>query len=196
MTEQEINNASLSEETPESVEARKKLLIFWARMIGWLATGVGVPITTFAIKFGLFDTYGYTVTTDELGNITDSHVAINGWGIISCILIGVAALNIISEIIDAYSNTYSLTKQCLMGLKNRIIPLAIAIGVCYYLKWVMEQVIFCLIIIGTSQIAAIPLNPMPQWKYEKKGREDYSDLLTGLRTLLKDYSNKRKKGDN
>lgn len=179
-----------SEETPESVSARKELLIFWARMIGWLAAGVGAPISVFAIKFGLFTEYGYAVTTDELGNVVDSHVALNGWGIVSAFLIGFTAISIVSEIIDAYSNKYSFTKQCLVGLKNRIIPLAIALVICFFLKGVIEQIIFCIEIIGLSQIAAIPLNPMPKWKAKVKGEEDYSDVITGLRKLLK-----TKKGD-
>lgn len=190
MENEELNEQANSEETKESVEARKRLLVFWARMIGWLATGVGAPIATFAIKFGLFDKYGYTVTTDELGNVTGSHIAINGWGIISVILIGAVVLGIINEIIDAYSKKYSFTKQCLVGLKNRIIPMAVAIGVCYYLKGVMEQVIFCLVVIGICQIAAIPLNPMPEWKSRVKGEEDYSDIITGFRTFLKSRNKK------
>ena len=192
MEDEELNEQANSEETKESVEARKRLLVFWARMIGWLAAGVGAPITTFALKFGLFTKYGYEVTTDELGNVTGSHIAINGWGIVSIVLIGAAVLSIISEIIDAYSHKYSLTKQCLVGLKNRIIPIAIAIGVCFYLKGVIEQIIFCLTVIGISQLAAIPLNPMPEWKSRVKGEEDYSDIITGLRTFLK---SRNKKGD-
>ena len=192
MEDKELNDQANSEETKESVEARKRLLVFWARMIGWLITGVGAPITTFAIKFGLFDKYGYEVTTDELGNVIGSHIAINGWGIISVILIGATVLSIINEIIDAYSNKYSFTKQCLIGLKNRIVPIAIAIGVCFYLKGTVEQIIFCLTVIGISQIAAIPLNPMPEWKARVKGEEDYSDVITGLRKFLK---SRNKKGD-
>jgi len=189
----ELEKEANSDETEESVSARKRLLIFWARMIGWLAAGVGAPITTFAIKFGLFTEYGYTVTTDELGNVTGSHIAINGWGIVSIILIGAAALSIINEIVDAYSKKYSFTKQCLVGLRNRIIPIAIAIGVCFYLKGVIEQIIFCLTVIGISQIAAIPLNPMPEWKSRVKGEEDYSDIITGLRAFLKAHSKKGEK---
>lgn len=193
MEDEELNEQANSEETKESIESRKRLLVFWARMIGWLATGVGAPITTFALKFGLFNKYGYEVTTDELGNVTGSHIAINGWGIVSIILIGATVLSIISEIIDAYSHKYSFTKQCLVGLKNRIIPIAIAIGVCFYLKGVIEQVIFCLTVIGISQIAAIPLNPMPEWKSRVKGEEDYSDIITGLRTFLKSRNKKGEK---
>lgn len=180
-----------SEESEETVSARKDLLIFWARMIGWLATGVGIPITTFSIKFGLFNSYGYQVTTDELGNITGSHIALNGWGIVSVILLAFTAVTIINEIIDAYSSKYSFKKQILIGIKNKIVPLAIAIGICFWLKGVIEQIIFCLIVIGIGQIAAIPLNPLPKWKAKVKGEEDYSDLITGLRTFLKN----KKKGD-
>lgn len=184
----------LTEESEQSVSARKELLVFWARMLGWLATGVGAPITTFAIKFGLFDKYGYTVTTDELGNVVSSHIALNGWGIVSIILIAFAGISILNSIIDAYAAKYSFTKQCLIGIKNKIVPLAVAIGICYYLKGVIEQVIFCLTVIGISQLAAIPLNPMPKWKAKVKGEEDYSDIITGLKGFLKTYKEK-KKGD-
>lgn len=187
----DIEKEATSEETEESVEARKRLLVFWARMFGWLATGVGAPITTFAIKFGLFNKYGYEVTTDELGNVTGSHIALNGWGIISIVLIGFAAISIVSEVIDAYSHKYSFTKQCLVGVKNRIIPLIILIGICFYLKGVLEQVIFCLVVIGIAQLAAIPLNPMPEWKARVKGEEDYSDIITGLKHFLKKYNKKK-----
>lgn len=193
MVNDEINicDDDYSNETNESVSARKELLIFWARMIGWLAAGVAAPITTFSLKFGLFNEYGYQVTTDELGNITGSHIALNGWGIVSVALLGFTIINILHEIIDAFSNKYSFTKQCLVGLKNRIIPIAIAIVACYYLKGVIDQIIFCLTVIGISQIAAVPLNPLPKWKAKVKGEEDYSDIITGLRKIL----NRNKKGD-
>ena len=175
------------EETQESVSGRKSLLIFWARMIGWLATGVGAPITTFALKFGLFSSYGYEVTTDELGNVTGSHIAVNGWGIVSIVLIGFTIISIVNEIVDAYSHKYSFTKQCLVGIKNKIIPIAIAIAICYFLKGVLEQIIFCLTVIGLSQLAAVPLNPLPKWKSEVKGEEDYSDLISGLAGFFRKY---------
>lgn len=189
----DIEKESYSDETVESVSARKELLIFWLRMLGWFTTGVVAPITVFSIKFGLFTEYGYQITTDELGNVTGAHIALNGWGIISVLLLGFAALSIINEIIDAYSKKYSFTKQCLIGLRNRIIPLAIAIGVCFYLKNSIEQIIFCLTVIGICQIAAIPLNPLPQWKAKVKGNEDYSDLLSGLKQFLKSKKNKEDK---
>ena len=195
MADEDINieEEAHSDETPESVKARRDLLVFWLRMIGWVVAGVAAPITTFSIKFGLFTEYGYqAVTTDELGNVTGMHVALNGWGIISCALIGFTIISVLNEIIDAYSKKYSFTKQILIGLRNRIIPIAIAIAAFYFLKGCMEQIIFCLTVIGIGQLVAIPINPLPKWKAEKKGEEDYSDILTGLRKFLK---RENKKGD-
>lgn len=187
-----INEEAHSDETPESVAARKRLLVFWLRMVGWLATGVAAPITVFSIKFGLFNKYGYQVTTDELGNVTGMHVAVNGWGIVSCCLIGFTIISILNEIIDAYSKKYSLTKQILVGIKNRIIPLAIIFVICWFLKGCVEQIMFCVITIGIAQLAAIPLNPLPEWKARVRGEEDYSDIITGLAKIIRERSKNRK----
>ena len=79
-------------------DKRKHLIIFWSRMVGWLLTGTAAPIGVFAWKFGLFDVTSYTTTTDELGNVTSVSVALNGWGILSCFLIGWTMINIIKTI--------------------------------------------------------------------------------------------------
>lgn len=185
MSDEELELEPTSEELKQANEAKKELIIFWLRMVGWLLTGVGAPITTFAIKFGLFNTYGYQVVVDELGNVVGTQIALNGWGIVSVALIGFAAISIMKEIIDAYSNSYSFVKQCLVGLKNRIIPIGIAIFICWYVKGVIEQILFCLTVIGLSQLAAIPLNPLPKWKAKVKKQEDYSDAITGFVSFLK-----------
>lgn len=194
MAEEVIEQNEL-EETEESVQARKELLIFWLRMFGWLAASVVAPITVFSIKFGLFTDYGYQVTTDELGNVTGMRVALNGWGIVSILLIFLAAYSILNEVIDAYSKQYSFTKQILVGIKTKLIPIFAVVGICYFLRGVMDQVIFCLLIIGICQIAAVPLNPLPKWKAEKKGEEDYSDLLTLLPQYLRRKLKKDKEED-
>lgn len=185
MTELTQTTTELTPEEQEESKARKELLIFWVRMISWIAVTLGAPIATFSIKFGLFTKYGYEVVTDELGNVVGAHIALNGWGILSIILIGSFIIGVINEVIDAYSKKYSLAKQILLGIKNRIIPIAIGLGVCYYLRGVIDQLIFCLIILGVTQIAGIILNPLPKWKAKVKGEEDYSDLITGLRQFLK-----------
>jgi hypothetical protein len=175
-------------ETEKLNEGRQSLLVFWLRMAGYVLAGVGAPITTFAVKFGLFNTYGYETVTDELGNVVGTRVALNGWGIVSVVLAGVFFINVMKQIVASYSG-YSMTKQVLMGVYQKILPLAIAIGICYFLKGVLDQILFCLITIGISQIVAIPLNPLPKWSADR-GEESYEDLISRGISLFK-----RRKGE-
>lgn len=161
--------------TQKTNEGKAGILVFWLRMIGYIGAGVAAPITTFSIKFGLFNTYGYEKVVDEMGNVTGVHVALNGWGIVSVFIAGLFFINLIKEIIEAYSG-YSFAKQCLVGIYKKILPLAIAIGVCYFLRGVIDQIIFCLTTLGICQIVAIPLDPLPKWSADH-GKESYEDLI-------------------
>jgi hypothetical protein len=165
----------------------KSRLIFWGRMTGWLGTGVVAPITTFAVKFGLF-TKSEPVT-DALGNVIQQKgIALNGWGIVCCLLIGSYIMQILKEVVDS-NKGYSLTKQCYDGLM-KLIPLIMAYGICYFLNGVLAQIMYCLAILIVCRAAAVPLNPLPKWRYDKTGEEDYSDLLGGLTEIVKQFKHK------
>ena len=165
----------------------KSRLIFWGRMAGWLGVGVATPITTFAIKFGLFSSNEPVV--DALGNVVEQGgIALNGWGIVCCLLIGNYLTQILKEIAKA-NEGYSMTKQCYDGV-IKLMPLIMAYGICYYLNGVLSQIMFCLAILIACRAAAIPLNPLPKWRYEKTGTEDYSDLLSGLTEIVKHFKKK------
>ena len=183
-------NESLQDDTTIK-SARKSLLIFWLRMLGWIGSGVVAPITTFAIKFGLFTETSYNVTTDELGNVTATSVAINGWGILSVLIIVLTVKQILDYWIEAQGTGYAYSKQVLTGFKRKIIPLAILIGLTYWLNGVMQQLQFCLIVLAISQTASIAVDPFPAWVAKKKGVEDYNDVLT---TSIKSLLNKVNKG--
>lgn len=155
--------------------------VFWARMLGWFGTGCVLPIAVFASKFGLFKT---TPTTDSLGNVvSDVNVSLNGWGIVACVLLGSYLTNVLKEVADANTG-YSLTKQCFTGI-SKTMPLIIAYLVCYFLNGVLAQVMYCLAWLIVSRIIATPLNPLPKWKYEKQGVEDYDDALKYLTFIVK-----------
>lgn len=154
--------------------------VFWARMAGWFGVGCVTPVAVFASKFGLFQA---APATDALGNpVSSVNVSLNGWGIISCIIIGSYLVNVVQEIADAHTG-YSLTKQCYTGIVKTL-PLIIAYAVCYFLSGVISQVMYCLAWLIVCRIASTPLNPLPKWKYEKKGVEDYSDALKYLTTIV------------
>jgi hypothetical protein len=166
--------------------------MFWTRFTGWLGTGCITPVAIFAKKFGLFTRTGYEITADELGNVTAvSPIALNGWGIVSCFIVCWTLIQILKEVKQAYSG-YSLTKQCIDGFISSVMPLIIMFSICYFLNGVLDSIMYCLGVIIVSRTVSVPLNPLPKWKYEHKGVEDYSDPLTHLINALK---NVKKDGD-
>lgn len=168
----------------------KSRMVFWTRMLGWLTSGCIVPISIFAIKFGLFKTSGYEVTVDELGNITSvSPTALNGWGIVSCLLVLWTIVQILKEVRDTYTG-YSLKKQCVDGIL-KLMPLITMFAICFFLRGALDEIMYCLTVIIVSRVCSIPLNPLPKWKYETKGVENYED---GLTTIVKYIKNKTKGG--
>ena len=167
----------------------KNRIIFWVRLFSWLGIGCAAPIAVFATKFGLFDTND--VIYDELGNaIVVPDVSLNGWGIISCILVGTFISSIFKELADSCTG-YSLLKQCYVGF-CKTIPLIIAYAVTYFLRNALDQVMFCLIIIIICKLVSTPLNPLPKWKYEKLGKENYSTVTEILTDFVKTHV---KRGD-
>lgn len=156
-------------------------------MLGWLIFSL-LPIGVFAYKFGLFKPDA--TETDSLGNVVSTpSVALNGWGIIACIIVGITAIQILKEVIAAYPN-YSFAKQCFTGFTRTILPLLICFGVCVFLQGCIQHVTFCLGTFLACQCIAIPLNPLPKWRYEKAGKEDYSNALSFLTDFVKSMSGK------
>ena len=169
----------------------KNKLIFWSRLLGWIAVSCGIPITVFAVKFGLFKSSGYTVVVDELGNtVSDAPIALNGWGIISCVVIAWTAVQILKEVRDAYTG-YSFKKQCIDGILKTM-PLIVTLLIFLFLRNSFDSAVYCLAVITVARIVAVPLNPLPKWKYETKGVEDYQD---GLSIIVKYIKSKMKDGD-
>ena len=161
----------------------KDLFIFWLRLISWIIASAGLPIGVFAWKFGLFEQKSYEPIYDEAGNLVTTSLAINGWGIVSCLIIGWTLIQLVKE---AYKSCqgYSFYKQVLYGLSHRILPLAIIFLICYWLDGVLYNILYCLGTLLVSQVLATPLNPIPKWRKDTKDIEDYSDLYYNITKLL------------
>lgn len=161
----------------------KALVIFWVRMVSWIATSCVIPIVTFSVKFGLFNKT--TVKTDSLGNVIETQsTSLNGWGIVACAVIGFTVSTILKEVIAAYPQ-YSLAKQWLTGFRKIVLPLLIGFFVCLFINNVVQHIMFCLGTLAVCQFIAIPLNPLPKWRYEKSGVEEYSTALSCLTKIVK-----------
>lgn len=166
------------------------LVIFWARMVGWIIASCVIPIITFSVKFGLFTKN--VEQTDSLGNVVESSsVSLNGWGIISCLVIGFTISKVIKEVIAAYPK-YCLAKQCLSGFVKTVLPLAIGFFMCVFLDGVIHHVMFCLGVLAVCQAIAIPLNPLPKWRYEKTGVEEYNTIVSYVTNVLQNRTPDKK----
>lgn len=187
MTNEQTTQTSQQASQQPTTNKSHKRLIFWARMGGWFGLNVGVPVGVFASKFGLFNIE--RTAYDSLGNpIIKESVSLNGWGIVSCLIVGWTLVQILKEVAAAYTG-YSLVKQTVQGVTHQIVPLAVAYGVCYFLNSVLTQVMFCLAVLIVCKLGAIPLNPLPKWRYEKNGVEDYRDALSQISQFLKRKEN-------
>lgn len=163
------------------MDDKRSKIIFWARLIVWLLIGCVTPVVVFAVKFGLFTE---TETVDAMGNLLeDTNVSLNGWGIIACILIGKYLIDIVKEVADAHAG-YSFVKQCWQGVLHTL-PIAIAYAACYFLAGAISQIMFCLAVLIICKLVSYPINPLPKWKYDKKGIEDYSELTDALTKIVK-----------
>lgn len=157
-------------------------VVFWIRMVLWILVGCITPIVVFAVKFGLFTVAEPSV--DSLGNvIATPNISLNGWGIVACILVGSYVTNIVKEVSNA-STGYSFMKQVWKGILSTV-PLIVLFAICYFLSGVIQQVMFCLITVIICKLISVPINPLPKWRWEKKGVEDYSQLSEVLMKLLK-----------
>lgn len=160
-------------------------LVFWIRLISWILIGCVVPIIVFAVKFGLFTVAAPAV--DSLGNYIDRpDVSLNGWGIVACVLIGSYLTNIVKEIADA-STGYSFVKQIWKGLSDTV-PLMVLFAVCYFLSGVIQQIMFCLATVIICKLVSTPLNPLPKWKWDKRGVEEYESLSTSFTKFVQTFT--------
>ena len=162
----------------------KSLILFWTRLIVWIGVSCIVPIVVFSIKFGLFKETHYEPIYDELGNVINSSPpALNGWGIVSCLIVGFTIFSILKEVSKSYVG-YSFTKQIVKGITNTI-PIVICFVICYFLDNALDNVRYCLAVLIITKLISIPFNPLPMWRYKKCGIENYDDFIKTLTERIK-----------
>lgn len=131
---------------------RKKFLL---RLIAYLIIGLVFPVVFLVYRFQLFS----KITT----------VSIGGWGFVLIIFI-------IGFIWKLFSNLrkgmkFSFYKQIINGLCSVTFPLLIAVLSVYWLSGLTTELIEFLIVLLVCESVAIPINPLPQWKFENNMEE-------------------------
>ena len=123
---------------------------FIIRLILYIFFGFAVPGAFLVWRFQLFKKV--------------SKLSIGGWGIIFILFAIIFFWKLISSLRKGMN--FGFAKQCLNGICGTLFPIMMLIVVCSLLDSWMEELIEFLSVTLICQIIAIPINPIPKWRYE------------------------------
>lgn len=143
----------------ETTTTEKKQLTpkqkFIVRLVAYVLFGLLCPCAFLIYRFNLFQ------STDK--------IAIGGWGIMVFIIVFLFAKSTIQWLYKGMK--FSIWKQVISGFVKVILPLLAVLIVVFCIKNSLDLFLQALGCIIVCECIAIPINPLPQWYYEKKGEE-------------------------
>lgn len=151
MAEDKKKQEKQDETTSYGTETKKLTprQIFWLRFAFWCLFACVLPFCFIVWRFDLFA----TTTKMNLG----------GWGIIAIGVVAIFAISLMRYV--AKGMKHSMTKQIINGVCKIIIPLVLCYIIVY---WLRDETKNCMQVLGCvtlCELVAIPINPMPEWKF-------------------------------
>lgn len=144
------------EKTEEELQKEKETRIFVVRIILWSLFSCVIPVLFIGFRYDLFR--------------KASSLQLSGWGIIAVIIVGVF-LYVLTKYIRAGFGQWSFVKQIIDGVIKVVLPLGIVLAICVSIRNNLDAFIQSLSCVLISETIAIPINPFPEWVWEKsKGR--------------------------
>ena len=139
---------------------------FIARAILWAIFSCGLPVAFIGWRYDLFRKAG--------------QLQLSGWGLIAVIIIFIFVLVLVKYIKSGFVE-WSMTKQVLTGIVKVLIPLGAILAVCVSIRSNIDYFIQALGCTLICETIALPINPFPEWVYNKsKGRfESMVDFMAG-----------------
>ena len=139
--------------------------MFIIRAIVWSIFSAILPVVFIGWRYSLFKKVG--------------SIQLSGWGLVAVVILFVF-LKVLIHYIKAGFVGYSMTKQVINGVLKVILPLAILLIICIAIRNNIDYFIQALEITIICEVVAIPINPFPEWIYEKsQGRiESMLDLFS------------------
>ncbi len=98
-----------------------------------------------------------------------SKLSIGGWGILLILFTIIFFWKLISSLRKGMK--FGIVKQCLDGICGTLFPLIIVIVVCSLLDSWMTELVEFLCVTFVCHIIAIPVNPIPKWRFENNIEE-------------------------
>ena len=134
--------------------AKKK--VFIARAIAWAAFACGLPVAFIGWRYDLFRKVGT--------------LQLSGWGLFALVIV-FFFLRAFIKYIKAGLGGWSMTKQIINGITSILLPLGALLAVCVGIRSNIDYFVQALCCTLMCEALAIPMNPFPEWVYEKsKGR--------------------------
>lgn len=138
--------------------------VFIARAIGWTLFSCVLPVLFIGWRYSLFKKVGA--------------LQLSGWGLIGILIIFIFLRTLVRYIRAGFVG-WSMVKQVLNGVIKILLPLGVVLIVAIAIRNNLDYFIQALSIVLILEAIAIPLNPFPQWVWEKsQGRfESLIDLI-------------------
>jgi hypothetical protein len=135
---------------------KKDKKIFALRVFLWSLFSCIIPVCFIGWRYSLFSKVG--------------KIQLSGWGLIAIIIVFVFVY-VLTKYIRAGFVEWSMLKQVIDGVIKIVIPLGALLAICLGLRNSLDCFIQSLSCVILSEVVAIPLNPFPEWVWNKsKGR--------------------------
>ena len=133
-------------------EEKRKRKIFWVRAILWALFACFIPVAFIGWRYDL---------VKQVGSLQ-----LSGWGLFGIIIIFVF-LYVVVKYIRAGFVEWSMIKQIINGVVKVVLPLGALLALCIGLRNNIDIFIQSLSCVLLSEVIAIPINPFPEWVWNK-----------------------------
>lgn len=126
--------------------------LFFARAVIWSMFACVLPVCFIGWRYDLFKKAGT--------------LQLSGWGLFAIVIV-FAFLFVLVKYIRAGFTEWSMLKQIINGVIKVIIPLGTVLALCIGIRANLDYFIQALSCTLLCEAMAIPINPFPEWIYNK-----------------------------
>ena len=177
MENNEVKKAVDADAQKEKQERDKAIAKFWGFFALWACMAVVAPVAFIVWRYELFT----PKTSYQFG----------GWGFVAVVIIAAFAISVF-RYVDKGIPGWSMLKQVLKGLCRVTVPLLALYFALSSIASNIELFLQSLAVVTACETAAIPLNPLPKWAWDKN-KEEYEGMLDLAFRKYDEHKEKREK---
>lgn len=149
---------------------KKEKGVFITRIILWCLFAGILPVLFIGWRYDLFKKVGT--------------LQLSGWGLIGVVILFIF-LRALVKYVKAGFTEWCMLKQILNGVIKVLLPIGALLGLCVGIRANLDYFIQALGLVLICETIAIPINPFPEWVYNKtKGK--FESMIDLFAAKLKD----------